>query len=38
MNRYIQMLIKEQFNIGNMNLNNKSKHNTNIFNKNLRQV
>ena len=35
MNRYIQKLIAEQFNIGNMNLNNsKRKNNVNIFNKN----
>ena len=34
MNRYIQKLIHEQFNIGNMDLNNsKLKHNMNIFNK-----
>ena len=35
MNKYIQKLIQEQFNIGNMNLHdNKQKHNINIFNKN----
>ena len=34
MNKFIQKLIKEQFNIGNMNLNNKLKRNANIFNKN----
>ena len=34
MNKYIHKLIREQFNIGNMNLNNtKSKYNMNIFNK-----
>ena len=34
MNRYIQRMIREQFNIGNMDLNNnKQKHNANIFNK-----
>ena len=36
MNRYIQKLIQEQFNIGNMDLiNNKPKRNMNIFNKNI---
>ena len=36
MNKYIRQLITEQFNIGNMNLNNtKPKQNMNIFNKNL---
>ena len=36
MNKYIQKLIQEQFNIGNMDLNNtKPKRNTNIFNKEL---
>lgn len=35
MNRYIQKLINEQFNISNMNLDNtKPKRNANIFNKN----
>ena len=34
MNTYIQKLIQEQFNIGNMDLNgSKQKHNVNIFNK-----
>ena len=37
MNKYIYKLIKEQFNIGNMDLNNtKPKRNVNIFNKNLK--
>ena len=35
MNKYIQKLIQEQFNIGNMNLNNKQKQHINIFNKNI---
>ena len=35
MNRYIQKLIVEQFNIGNMDLNSKPRHNGNIFNKNM---
>ena len=36
MNKYIQKLIQEQFNIGNMDLsNNKPKRNMNIFNKKL---
>ena len=36
MNKYIQRLIKEQFNIGNMDLSgNKPKRNMNIFNKNV---
>ena len=36
MNKYIQKLIHEQFNIGNMELNNtKQKRNMNIFNKNI---
>ena len=33
MNKYIQNLINEQFNIGGMNLNNTAKHSGNIFNK-----
>ena len=33
MNKYIQKLIREQFNIGKMDLNNNSKSNFNIFNK-----
>lgn len=33
MNKYIRNLINEQFNIGNMNLSNKSNHKTNIFGK-----
>ena len=33
MNNYIYKLIKEQFNIGNMDLNRKPKHAANIFNK-----
>ena len=35
MNRYIQKLIREQFNIGNMDLSNKQKRSINIFNKNV---
>lgn len=35
MNKYIQKLIIEQFNIGNMNLNSKPKNKYNIFNKNI---
>ena len=31
---YIQQLINEQFNIGNMDFNNKPNKNINIFNKN----
>ena len=34
MKKNIYKLITEQFNIGNMNLNDKPKHNINIFNKN----
>ena len=34
MNKYIQRLIDEQFNIGNMDLSSKSKNKRNIFNKN----
>ena len=33
MNKYIQKLINEQFNIGNMDLNDKQVRNNNIFNK-----
>lgn len=33
MNKYIQNIIKEQFNVSNMNLNNAVKRNKNIFNK-----
>ena len=32
---YMNKLIKEQFNINNMDFNNKKKHNVNIFNKNI---
>ena len=35
MNKYIYKLINEQFNIGNMDLNNNAKINRNIFNKNV---
>lgn len=34
MRKYIQNIIKEQFNIANMDFNNKPKRNSNIFNKN----
>ena len=35
LNKEIRYVINEQFNIGNMDLNSKSKHNVNIFNKNI---
>ena len=35
MNRYIQKLINEQFNISNMDFSKKSKNKNNIFNKNI---